>query len=306
MTDQLELLFSLDLGNELGEGVQWHHASQTLWWTDIHQSRLYRYDWASQQLADWHTPDRLTSFGVLDTQPIRLLVAFASGFALYEPDSGDCQWLAQPERHLPSNRFNDGRVDRQGRFWAGTMQDAPSDTGDRQPVGTLYRLDSTGATPVINDLTIPNTLCWSPDSQQMFHADTPTGQIRRYDFDTKTGDINNEVLFAKAPRGYPDGGLIDADGYLMCALFGGSAVARFNPAGELVALHELPASQPTCVSLGGPDLNVLFVTSATEAMSDEQLKAEPKAGSLLAYATPYKGLPECTPDAALLPQPLSE
>lgn len=302
MTDQLELLFSLDLGNELGEAVQWHHASQTLWWTDIHQSRLYRYDWASQQLTDWQTPQRLTCFGILATQPVRLLVAFAGGFALYEPDSGDYQWLAQPEQHLPGNRYNDGRVDRQGRFWAGTMQDV----GDRQAVGTLYRLDPSGATPVINDLTIPNTLCWSPDSRQLFHADTPTGQIRRYDFDATTGAISNATLFAKAPRGYPDGGLIDADGYLMCALFGGSAVARFSPSGELIALHELPASQPTCVALGGPELNILFVTSATEAMSAEQRQAEPKAGSLLAYATPYKGLPECTPDAARLPQPLSD
>jgi len=114
MTDQLELLFSLDLGNELGEAVQWHHASQTLWWTDIHQSRLYRYDWASQQLTDWHTPDRLTSFGILDTQPIRLLAAFAGGFALY-PDHSQYTVLVTRQPSAVSCRYAD-RPDSSLRF----------------------------------------------------------------------------------------------------------------------------------------------------------------------------------------------
>lgn len=297
MTDSLEFLFSINVANTLGEGVQWHAPSDSLWWTDIQNNRLYCFNWLSRKLDQWQTPERLTSFGILSAHPARLLASFASGFALYRPDTGELTWLARPETGRPGNRFNDGRVDRQGRFWSGTMQDH----GDRAPTGTLYRLDEAGAHPVLTDLTIPNALCWSPDGHRMYHADTPTGRIRAYDFDPERGEPGGETLFAQTPRGKPDGATVDADGHLLCALFGGSGVARFSPDGELTALHDLPVSQPTCVALGGPNLDLLFVTSATEEMSEEQRRAEPLAGHVLVYATPYRGLVECTPSEARIP-----
>lgn len=298
MTDSLEFLFSIDVANTLGEGVQWHAQSNSLWWTDIHNSRLYRFDWHSRNLDQWTTPDRLTSFGILSTDPIRLLASLATGFALYQPETGDLSWIAQPETGKPGNRFNDGRVDRQGRFWSGTMQDE----GDRAPTGTLYRLDEAGVHSVLHNLTIPNALCWSPDGKRMYHADTPTGQIRTFDFDPERGEPGDARLFAEVPRGKPDGAAVDSDGHLLCALFGGCGVARFSPEGTLTALHDLPVSQPTCVALGGPNLDVLFVTSATEGMTEQQRKDEPMAGHVLAYATPYLGLTECTPDEARIPK----
>lgn len=298
MSDALQLLFSIDVANTLGEGVQWHAQSNSLWWTDIHNSQLYRFDWQSRSLNQWQTPDRLTAFGILSTEPVRLLASFASGFALYEPETNTATWLAKPETNRSGNRFNDGRIDRQGRFWSGTMQDQ----GDRAPNGTLYRLDETGTHPVLQDLTIPNALCWSPDGRRMYHADTPTGLINTFDFDPERGEPSAAKLFAEVPRGKPDGATIDASGHLLCALFGGSGVARFSPAGELTVLHDLPVSQPTCVALGGPNLSVLFVTSATEGMTEQQRKAEPMAGHVLAYATPYRGLVECTPDETRLPK----
>lgn len=295
---ELELLLSLEVANHLGEGVQWHAPSQTLWWVDIHESQLFRFDWASQTLHQWITPDRLTSFSVLATHPVRLLVSFARGFALYEPDTQAVEWLAQPELNQPANRFNDGRVDPQGRFWAGTMQDV----GDRQPVGTLYQLNTNGAIAMLTDLTIPNALCWSPDGTRMYHADTPTGQIRQFDFDAASGTLSNARAFATVPRGYPDGANTCADGSVLCALFSGSAVACFDPDGTLKALHPLPVSQPTCVALGGPDGNHLFVTSATEAMSDTQRQGEPMAGHLLVYASPYQAKAEPTAAAHFWPK----
>ncbi|WP_108127736.1 SMP-30/gluconolactonase/LRE family protein [Saccharospirillum mangrovi] len=295
---ELELLFSLEVANHLGEGVQWHAPSQTLWWTDIHESQLFRFDWASQTLTQWQTPDRLTSFSVLDTNPIQLLVSFARGFALYQPHTQTVDWLAQPELDRPNQRFNDGRVDPQGRFWAGTMQD----TGERQPLGSLYKLDVDGAKPILSDLTIPNALCWNLAGTVMYHADTPTGRIRQFDFDAATGTLSNERPFATAPRGYPDGANTSADGSLLCALFSGSAVACFDSDGTLQALHPLPVSQPTCVALGGPDGNLLFVTSATEAMSDAQRQREPMAGNLLVYASPYQAKPEPTANARFWPK----
>jgi sugar lactone lactonase YvrE len=297
MTAPLELLLTIDVANTLGEGVQWHAESNSLWWTDIKSNQLYRYDWTTQSLSHWQTPESLTAFGIVSSEPLELLASFATGFARYQPDTGSLTWLARPELHLPGNRFNDGRVDRQGRFWSGTMQDH----GARAPTGTLYRTDEHGCHPVLTSLTIPNALCWSQDSKRMYHADTPTGRINRYQFDAETGEPINETEFAIAPRGKPDGATIDADDHLLCALFGGSAVARYSPDGSLTALHDLPVSQPTCVALGGPEMNLLFITSATEDMNEAQREAEPLAGSVLVYKTPYKGLIECTPASGRLP-----
>lgn len=297
MSEELELLMTLDVSNTLGECVYWHNDSHSLWWTDIHESRLYRFDWQSQQLTQWQTPKRLTAFSLVSAEPLNLLVSFAEGFALYQPETGRVQWLATPEADRPGHRFNDGRVDPQGYFWSGTMQD----TGNRQPVGTLYRLEASGARPVLTGLTIPNALCWSPDGQYLYHADTPSGCIRRFNFDADHGTLSEEQLFASVPCGYPDGAITDADGYLLCALFGGSAVARFAPDGALVALHSLPVSQPTCVALGGPQGDLLFVTSATEDMTQQQREQEPMAGHLLVYASPYRAKPEPKPDASSWP-----
>ncbi|WP_051207547.1 SMP-30/gluconolactonase/LRE family protein [Saccharospirillum impatiens] len=291
MTSTLELVQTIDVANTLGEGVQWHAESNSLWWTDIIGSILYRFDWSSQTLHQWTTPEPLTAFGIVSANPVTLLVSFASGIARYQPDRNGLNWLARPELHLPGNRFNDGRVDRQGRFWSGTMQSL----GDRKPTGTLYRSDEQGCHPVLKNLTIPNTLCWSLDGQRMYHADTPTGRINQYQFDPVSGTPSHAAEFAKVPRGYPDGATIDAEDHLLCALFGGSAVARFSPKGILTTLHELPVSQPTCVALGGPGMNLLFITSATENMTDHQLDVEPLAGSVLVYSTPYRGVAESAP-----------
>ena len=297
MTTALELVLTIDVTNTLGEGVQWHTESNSLWWTDIKGNRLYRYDWLNRALTQWQTPESLTAFGILSTQPPELLCSFASGFALYRPGSEQLIWLARPEVNLPGNRFNDGRVDRQGRFWSGTMQDQ----GARAPTGTLYRTDERGCHAILTNLTIPNALCWSRDGRRMYHADTPTGRINTYHFDPTNGEPSNKTVFASVPHGNPDGATVDADDHLLCALFGGGAVARFSPTGTLCALHHLPVSQPTCVALGGPEMNLMFITSATENMTEPQRQAEPLAGSVLVYATPYRGLAESTPKMGHIP-----
>lgn len=286
----LEWQFAIDVGNELGEGIQWHAPSQSLWWTDIQGCTLFCHDWSSQSLRQWTTPERLTAFGLLSADPVRLIVSFASGMAVYEPDSGLVEWLARPEQDVPGNRFNDGRVDRQGRFWSGTMVE-----DDQGQTGSLYRLDAHGAQPQLSGLTIPNALCWSPDSRHVYHADTPTGLIRRYPFDAEHGTLGEGIVFARAPKGNPDGACVDAEGHVLCALWGGSAIARFAPSGELVAVHDLPVSQPTCVALGGPDMDMLFISSAHAGMASAQRSEEPMAGSVLVYKSPYTGLPESTP-----------
>lgn len=282
----LKLIQTLDVKNVLGEGVLWHAASQSLWWTDIHGQLLYRLDWQKQIVSHWTLPEGLTAFTVLSTKPVKILGSFKSGFAYYWPQSGHIEWLARPEAHIEGNRFNDGRLDRQGRFWAATMVE--DDQG--QPRGVLYRLDGKDCVAQIDNLRIPNALCWSSDSKRMYHTDSPSKTIWRYDFDPQSGEVGQGRHFATVPQGEPDGAIIDADDHLICALWGGKALARFAPDGELESIHPLPVSQPTCVALGGPDMNLLFVTSATDGLSEEQLATEPLAGSLLVYESPYRGL----------------
>lgn len=281
------LIATLEVNNRLGEGIVWHAPSQSIWWTDIHGCGLYRATWPEQVVQKWQTPERLTAFSIIDLQPLKLMVTFASGFAFYWPESQQVEWIARPEAELKGNRFNDGRVDRQGRFWAGTMVEEP--LGQK---GTLYRLDGSTATSVTKELSIPNALCWSPDGRTMYHADSPSGAINQYDFDPTSGEIANKRLFASMPQGEPDGAITDADGNLWVALWAGQGVAKFNSDGALQGVLELPVSQPTCVAFGGPQRNLLFVTSATEGLSDMQCEQEPLAGAVFVYQTPFQGLEE--------------
>ncbi|WP_115717535.1 SMP-30/gluconolactonase/LRE family protein [Gallaecimonas mangrovi] len=284
----LKFVQSVDVKNQLGEAVSWHQPSQTLWWTDIHGQLLYRLDWQKQIVSHWALPQGLTAFTVLDTKPIKILGSFKQGFAYCWPQTGQLEWLAKPEAHIEGNRFNDGRLDRQGRFWSATMVE--KDLG--QPRGVLYRLDGSSCVPQLENLRIPNALCWSIDSSVMYHTDMPTREIWRYQFDPVSGDVGQGEHFATVPKGEPDGAIIDSDDHLICALWGGSALARFSPKGELTGVFELPVSRPTCVALGGPDMNLLFVTSATDGMSEQALANEPLAGSLLVYEAPFRGVAE--------------
>ncbi|WP_215396610.1 SMP-30/gluconolactonase/LRE family protein [Rheinheimera oceanensis] len=302
-SENLQLLASISVKNRLGEGIFWHAASSSVWWTDIHGKALFQLRWPEQTLRQWPLPERISCFTLLNAaDPMAsrypLLVTFASGFALYNPDSGATLWLAKPQQQLSGNRFNDGRVDRQGRFWAGTMVE--QSTEDTAASGSLYRLDQHGCQQILSGLRIPNALCWNRDSRVMYHADSPLQQINRYRFDAASGDIGRAERFATVPQGSePDGAIIDADDHLLCALWGGSALARYAADGSLAALYSLPVSQPTCVALGGDKLDILFVTTATEGLSAEQLSQQPQAGNLLVYQYPHQGLTE--PQLAVMP-----
>ncbi|MDX3775412.1 SMP-30/gluconolactonase/LRE family protein [Chromatiaceae bacterium AAb-1] len=295
----LPLLGSIAVKNRLGEGVFWHQASSSVWWTDIHGKALFRLSWPEQTLTEWPLPERISCFTLLNpADPMAasypLLVAFASGFALFNPDTAAIQWLAKPQQYLSGNRFNDGRVDRQGRLWAGTMVEQATERTANS--GSLYRFDRQGCHEIITRLRIPNALCWNRDSSLMYHADSPSQQIRRYRFDAVSGEIALAELFATtagiAAGAEPDGAIIDADDHLLCALWGGSALARYAPDGRLAAVYRLPVSQPTCVALGGDKLDILFVTTATEGLTEAELKQQPQAGNLLIYQYPYQGLAE--------------
>jgi len=280
------LIESLKVKNTLGEGIIWDAASACVWWTDIDGSKLYRYQSEDKQLDHWTTPERLGSFALVSDSEF-LICGFASGFAYFNPHSGELQWLEKIEQNNPGTRLNDGRADRQGRFWAGSMVES----GDRG-AGALYCFDQQlQVASKVSGLTISNGLCWSPDSTVMYHTDTPSRRIHAYDFDAATGAIANQRCLVRTEKGcFPDGSSVDAEGYIWNAQWGASQVVRYSPEGEVDFVLPLPVSQPTCVAFGGPKLDRLFVTSATQGFDEQTLSAEPEAGNVLVFQTNISGI----------------
>jgi sugar lactone lactonase YvrE len=217
-----------------------------------------------------------------------LLAATKSGIHFLDPADGRFERVANPESHLPENRFNDGRCDRQGRFWAGSMSDVR-----RDPVGTLYRFDADLAcTRLRNAIIIPNSLAWSPDGRTMYFADTNRHTIWAWDYDPATGVATRERVFADTGAGRPDGSCVDADGCLWNAEYGGGRLVRYTPDGKLDRTVDLPVANPTCCCFGGARLDVMFVTTARQRLQPEELARQPLAGSVLALRPGVRGLPE--------------
>jgi len=275
--------------NVLGEGILWDSRRQLLWWTDIQSRRLYRHDWqlASTRILDM--PERVGSFGLIAGSE-KLITAFESGIAVYDPADGSVVWLARPDRPDPAVRFNDGRVDREGRFWSGTMVE-----GDLTSVsGCLYSFDrTTGIRRHLTGVRISNSLCMSPDGRLLYFADSPTRTIRVFELNEPQGTLGQSRVLAQTPPGAdPDGATIDAEGYLWSAHWGAGRIVRYSPEGRIDRTLRVPASQPTCVCFGGPDLDVLCVTTARTGLSEAALKNEPNAGDVFMYRVGVKGIAE--------------
>ncbi len=276
-----KLIDTIEIGNMLGEGVQWHVASNTLWWTDIQKACLYRYELTTKGIEQYAMPERVGCFSFIENDH-RLLVAFASGFALYDISNDKLKWLAQPELSIKGNRFNDGRTDRQGRFWAGTMVEERNQ--DNQSAALYYLDKAKHCHKALAGIEISNGLCWSPDGLTMYHADSPKKIIHKYDFDPATGVPSNKQIFAKTlNESFPDGACVDSSGYLWSAHWGGAKVVRYTPEGKHDFEIKVPTKQPSCVALGGKNLDLLFVTSAQQDLTTVQLNKDSLAGHLFIY-----------------------
>lgn len=287
----VQLVAIIPAGCLLGEGPVWDHRLSCLWFTDIQSAQLLRLDWPSAELTRLDLPERLGSLG-LTADPARLVCAFASGFALFTPGTAECNWLYKTEPAYRGIRMNDGRVDRQGRFWAGSMVEdrkaAPAEGG------SLYRLDgSDGVAPVSlrSGIAISNAICFAPDGAHLYFTDTPTQQILRYPLDPANGALGEPALFAKlAGKAFPDGADVDAEGRVWNAEWGSGRVTAYNSDGTQFAQIDVPVSQVTCVAFGGADFDLMFVTSAREGLSPEQLAREPHAGNVFVYRTAAVGI----------------
>jgi L-arabinonolactonase len=285
----IELVARIPAQCVLGEGPVWDHRLSCLWFTDIEAAQLLRLDWPSAELTRFDLPERLGSLGLTD-DPAQLVCAFVSGFALYAPATGACEWLCKTEGHHRGLRMNDGRIDRQGRFWAGSMVEdrklAPPEKA------SLYRLDPGGAVALRSGIAISNAICFSPDGTALYFADTLTQVIHRYPLDPATGALGEPSAFARLTgEAFPDGADVDAAGRLWNAEWGSGRVTAYNPDGSRFAQIDPPVSQVSCVTFGGADCQLLFVTTARTGLSDEALAREPQAGDLFVYRTGVTGLP---------------
>jgi sugar lactone lactonase YvrE len=257
-----------------------------LWWVDSRWPAVKRLDPASGAVMMLVLPEVVGSIAFREKGG--LLAATKSGIHFLDPASGALQARANPEAMLPENRFNDGRCDRQGRFWAGTMCDVR-----RDPTGSLYRFDADMAcTKLRNAIIIPNSLAFSPDGRRMYFADTNRHVIWAYDYDPVSGAATNERVFADTGTGRPDGSCVDAQGCLWNAEYGAWRLVRYTPAGKVDRVIEVPVANPTCCCVGGEDLGTLYVTTATQRLTPEDLAKQPLAGSLLALRPGVQGLPE--------------
>ncbi|MDE2110154.1 MAG: SMP-30/gluconolactonase/LRE family protein [Alphaproteobacteria bacterium] len=285
----MKLVGTITVRNTLGESVLWDVDTQSLWWTDIQERLLYRFDWNNQTLKRVPVPERLCSFGFV-RRSNKLIAAFESGFAFFNPEDGTTVWLGRPELNHPGMRMNDGRVDCQGRFWAGSMAETAAGAGK----ANLYCIDGSG---VIHrretDITISNSICWSPDAGRFYFADSPRRMIWRYMFDPASGAISDRRFFAMALDGaQPDGASVDAEGFLWSAQWGAGRVVRYAPDGRIDSFLEVPTNQPTCVTFGGPQLDLLFVTTARQGMTGKAAKHDVSAGDVFVYNVGVAGSPE--------------
>ena len=271
--------------NLLGECVLWDHRTQRLQWTDIESSCLWRWDMTNAAPQRFELPERLGSFA-LTPDPEIYLGAFENGFARFSPIKATFEMRAPVTQATPHLRMNDGRTDRSGAFWAGSMAEAEGPS-----LGSLWRYDGGDAASAhLHDIRIPNSLCWNGAGDIMYFADSPRNTIWAYDFDAAMGPVGDPRIFAQTPPGiHPDGSCIDAEDCLWNAQWGGGEIVRYRPDGSIERRLALPVSQPSCVAFAGPNLDQLCITTARVDLDGDALSLQPLAGALLVYQMDVTG-----------------
>ena len=270
----------------LGEGPVWLAEEGALYWVDIKAPTAHRYIPSTGAKTTWPAPREI---GFLAPRKGGGFVAgLQGGLAVTDLNGGGFDAIEGPERNHPRNRFNDAKVDTAGRLWAGSM-----DNNETDPTGALYRIDSDGSFRSMDDgYVVTNGPAFSPDGRTLYHTDTFGRTIYAFDL-AANGTLSNKRPHIRIPDedGYPDGMTVDAEGHLWVAHWGGWRLTRFTPDGVVERIVELPIAQVTSCAFGGPDLDVLYVTSASIRLDDDARNRQPLAGGLFAIAVGIKGLP---------------
>ncbi|HXD09986.1 MAG TPA: SMP-30/gluconolactonase/LRE family protein [Anaerolineales bacterium] len=276
----IELLY--DSKATLGEGPIWDARTQTLYWLDILNKRIYAQgDLLAEQdeFIGCMAPRRNGG----------LILAKRFSFASLEVDSGRSTLILYLTDEPSHNRFNDGKCDPRGRFLAGTM-----DMNETDPNGSLYSFDGKSVNKILGDITISNGMAWSPDYKTFYYIDTPTRTVRAFDYDLETGAIANPraAIYVPEALGWPDGMTSDTQGNLWIAMWGGAKLTKWNPnTGQLLEQIPVPALNVSSCVFGGKNMNELYITSARKGLDEAVLAKYPLTGGVFRLETNVEGLP---------------
>ncbi len=273
---------------QLGEGALWNYKTQTLYWVDILGKTVNIYNPKTKANHVLKTPSRVGT--VVPFSPTQAVIALEDGIYKINLKTAALVPVSDIEANMPENRFNDGKCDPLGNFWVGSMHLAESD-----PAASLYRVNAKGeATKQLDSITISNGIVWDNTATTMYYIDTPTGVIKAFDFDAITGDISNQRIAVTVypADGYPDGMAIDSNNNLWVGLWNGNGVAQYNSTtGALMQKIAVPAHNVTACAFGGPNLDVLYITTASVDMTEEEKQLYPLAGSVFSVIPGVTGVP---------------
>ena len=273
----------LDVRAQLGECIRWDEREKRVYWCDIPGQKLHRFDPATGRDESMEIGQDIGCFA--QDEKGGFIAGLRSGYARITAFGGEIQRLTSPDYDSSKARFNDGRCDPAGRFWAGTMWEPRDQAG-----GHIYCLESDGRISAkANPVVISNGITFSPDHKTFTLADTPNHVLWAFDYVIDSGNVGNRRVLRTydPPKGRPDGACVDAEGNLYVAMFIGGRVEKLSPKGELLAVIEVPVPNITCCTFAGDDLRTLYITTARTRMSDEELAAKPHAGGL--YAVRIEG-----------------
>ena len=281
----------LDVKTTLGEGPVWDVDQQRLYFIDSMDGRVFRCTADGAEIRAWDVPGKIGSMA-LRKNGEGAIVSLQQGFHRLDFNTGDCELFHDPEPDLPDNRLNDGKVDRRGRFFVGSM-----DTMEDGPSGALYRVDPDFTVSKVDQgIICSNGPCFSPDDKTFYFQDTWAGEIWAYDYDIDSGNLSNRRTFAKVDGsngGAADGSTVDAEGCLWNALVYDGKLVRFAPDGSVDRVIEMPVKKVTSVNFGGPNMDVLYVTSMAKPPLPRFPEDGVMRGSLFAiHNLGIKGIPE--------------
>lgn len=267
----------LRIQNILGESPVWSAQEQSLYWVDILKAKIYCWHPENDDLRNWELPFSIGSMGICEDG--RLILATGKGFYFFCTLTENLEFIGHPESEILTNRFNDGKVSPEGRFWAGTMDDRV----EKEFVASLYCLDvDLSIHKKAQDIKVSNGLAWSPDAKVMYHSCSRSEKIYSHTYNPLTGDIGARELFVDVDSswGRPDGAAVDIHGnYWSCGASRGR-INCFNPNGQLLGFIPTPVMHPTMPCFGGAEMKTLYFTSSRESYTEEMLQSSPLSGDL--------------------------
>lgn len=278
MTPTYKAELALDARATLGECIRWDEREKLIYWCDIPGQKLHRFDPTTGRDDIMQIGQEIGCFA--QDERGGFIAGLRSGYARITGFGGDIQPLTSPDYNPQKVRFNDGRCDPAGRFWAGTMWEPRDIAG-----GHIYCLEVDGRfSAKANPVVIANGITFSPDHTTFTLADTPNHVLWAFDYDIDSGNVGNRRVLRTydPPTGRPDGACVDAEGNIYIAIFTGGRVEKLSPTGKLLAVIELPVPNITCCTFAGDDLRTLYITTARTRMSDAELAAKPYAGGVFA------------------------